>query len=239
MKITIIGNSVALRLRPIVEYGHEKNYTQLLQERGFQVESLAKGAMTVLEAPHEIDLYIHSFPNAFVLNFGVVDCCSREIPLWFYRLATCNRQDYVSKLCSFLYNYCIKKIRTPLVFLRAKKPWVSEKQFEQCLDFTVKRISKETDAFIILIGINPTEPRIEKILPGSTLRNCKYDSIIRKIAARHNANFINVSDMKSQKHYPDGVHYNHKGHQIFANKILKELERNSSKQSLNILKAKL
>ncbi len=227
MKLTIIGNSVALRIRPNKKNPLNKNYTLFLKEifskDNFEIENKAIGAQTVKDITNSLDNYINSFPDYFIINLGVVDSCSREVPLWFYRIATSKKDQVLLNLFSFVYQNIIARIRPILVFIRFKKPWISQKKFLKHYDLLIKTLIKETNANIICMGINLANDRIEKLLPGSRDRQKKYNKIISNLSQKYNQYFLDTADMKSNKYYPDGVHFNTEGHKQIAERIYKKI----------------
>jgi len=225
MKITIIGNSVALRVRPNLKIPNNKNYTSFLNDSELAVENKAIGALTVLDIMPIIDGFVNSFPSCYILNLGVVDACSREVPLWFYRIATSRKSTKTSQFFHFFYRNILSKVRPLLVWVRFKKPWVSKKIFRKQYSLIVKTLLKETNAFVICLGINLANDRVEKLLPGSRERQTKYNEIIEEIAKHNKQIFINTEDLDSETYYPDGVHYNIAGHELIAERILTEINR--------------
>ncbi len=224
MKITIIGNSVALRVRPNKKIPFNKNYTAIMRERLDEknqfVDNIAMGAFTVKEITKNIDYYVNSLPDFYIINLGVVDSCNREVPLWFYRIATSKKDTIFTNLSHHVYRGIIGKMRPFLVWLRFKTSWVSQDKFEKHYNIILRTLIKETNANIISIGINPANDRVENNLPGSRKKQKIYNEIIKSLAIKHEQFFIDTSDLISTEHYPDGVHYNTTGHEIIAERII-------------------
>ena len=128
IKITIIGNSVALRTRPSEIYPLNKNYCKYLEEilnknlseTNIIVTNKALGATTIYNSIINIDNFVNTFPEFFIINLGVVDASTREIPLWFYRLASSKKNSFFYNVIKFLYRVIIIKFRPFLVRLRFK-----------------------------------------------------------------------------------------------------------------------
>jgi len=228
-KITIIGNSVSLRVRPPQKHPNNKNYSTLLQELFLEKEkdiliiNKAIGATTVYNIVTKLDEYINTFPEYFIINLGVVDASSREIPLWFFRLANSNRDGFIYLISRMLYRIVLIKIRPLLVRLRFKKSWVSEKKFKKNFKFLIESLLKETNAKIIIIPINKANSRIKKELPGSDKKYERYNKIMQDIAFENACAFINLSELNDKEHFPDGIHFSLEGHKILAKKISKEI----------------
>jgi lysophospholipase L1-like esterase len=226
LKVTIIGNSVALRVRPPEKHPDNKNYTQYLEEilqkrikeMIVTVENKSQGALTICDITSSTDNYINSFPRYYVLNIGIVDSCSREVPLWFYRLANSQKDNIFYNFFSFLYRRIIVKMRPFLVYIRGKKGWINPKRFKRHLKNLVHALLKETNAGIIVIPINPVSDRIEKELPGSKKNRLKYNQAIEDITNEFLQYYVNISDIKNS-HVPDGIHYSKEGHAYIAEKL--------------------
>lgn len=221
-KICIIGNSVALRVRPTEEFPNNKNYFQYLQEYlddSYSLHNLGYGALTVKDVYKNLDNYINIFPNYYILNLGVVDASTREVPLWFYRLATKKNLNLFFIFFALFYRNIISKIRKPLVYLRGKTSWISKRKFEKYFELIVSNLLKETNAQIIILSINKANNRIETQLPGSLKNHKLFNGIMREIAEKYSQKFINTNDLITQDDYPDGVHFSKNGHIKIAEKI--------------------
>jgi len=217
-KICIIGNSVALRVRPALEHPENKNYYQLLQEvdNNYSFYNLASGAQTVKDVYKSIDNYIRIFPTQYIINLGVVDSCTREVPHWFYRLATQKSLNPFYVFITLLYRNIIAKFRNTLVKLRGKTSWISESKFEKYFELIVINILKETNAKIIILSINIANQRVEAQLPGSMKKQKNYNKIMKEIADKYNQVFVETNGIIESDDYPDGVHFSKSGHEKIA-----------------------
>lgn len=226
-KICIIGNSVALRIRPPLSQPKNKNYTALLSEelntsgnsKNFIVENTAIGAQTVVNAYQKIEDFIHCFADVYIINIGVVDACKREVPLWFYRLATRKREDIFSLFFQVIYRRIISQMRPLLVVLRGKRSWISKRTFRKYLTRITETLLKETNGKLVFLPINLANERIEKALPGSRKSQIAFNTIIEEVSGKFDQIFLSLSDLKSAEDFPDGVHFSGKGHQVVAGKL--------------------
>ena len=226
LKVTIIGNSVALRVRPPEKHPDNLNYTRHLEEilqkkikeNAVIVENKSRGALTICDITSSTDDYINSFPDYYVLNIGIVDSCTREVPLWFYRLANSQKDNIFHKFFSFLYRRIIVNIRPFLVYIRGKRGWIRLKRFKRHLRSLMQTLLKETNARIIVIPINPLSDRIEKELPGSRKNRLKYNRVIEDITNEFLQYYVNITDIENS-YVPDGIHYSKEGHAYIAEKL--------------------
>lgn len=229
LSITIIGNSVALRVRPAKDYPNNLNYSQLLQKNieaklldsVVYINNLSKGASTINEFYFKYDELIRTFPDFYILNLGVVDASTRDVPLWFNKIVNSKRKNLIIFLANALYNNLIKKHRSLFVNLRFKKSWISKSSYKKYFDSLVHLLLKETNSQIIILPINIGNERIERELPGTQENHIAYNKVMKEIAQKHNQSFVDLSDLKSEQHYPDGVHYSTEGHKIVADRIVK------------------
>ena len=228
-KISIIGNSVSLRVRPPQKSPNNKNYTAFIQEyfdennSDILIDNKAIGATTVYNVICKIDEYVNAFPDYFIINLGVVDASTREIPLWFFRLANSNKDGFVFLASRIFYRVFLMKFRAILVRLRLKRSWVSEKKYKKYFKFLIEYLLKETNAKIIVIPINKANTRIKKELPGSDKKYEKYNKIMFDIATKNNCSFIDISDLNDKEHFPDGIHFSADGHKIVAERIIEQI----------------
>ena len=220
MKITVIGNSVALRVRPPQAFPENKNYTCLIRSRlSCNIRNEARGALTIAQVVKDLDFYISTFPDWYIINLGVVESCSRESPYWFYRIAMSKSKGLMYRTANWIYRFFFAKFRRELTNLRFRRSWLSQRKFRWYFDVLIKLLLKETNARIIVLGINLSNDRVETLLPGSRKKNQEYDAIMREACNYYGQTFIDVSKLESGSHYPDGVHYNVKGHEIIASYI--------------------
>jgi len=235
IKITIIGNSVALRVRP-KEVGENrmqnKVYGSLFRIDSlfdFEVVNLSKTRWIVTEFKDNPDLYLSTFPDYFILNIGCVDAPPREMPLWISDILFRRKKSVLFTPFDFVYRKIVKKyLRKTFVILRRRKPWVREKLFIKAYKEMIDRLKSETTASIIALGINRGNKRIENALPGCLKNYEKYNSEIRLICESRNIHFIDVSDLESENFFPDGVHYNSRGHMEIFSRIYSVITQNDS-----------
>lgn len=227
LKIGIIGNSVALRNRPPRATPQNKNYTKFLEELLAEqfsetvllIQNMAFGAATLMDAHLHLDEYIQSLPDYFIINLGVVDASTREIPLWYYKYINSRKDSWLVKINAQFHKHLIKRIRPVLVLLRGKRPWTSSRRFRTLYTALIQTLHKETNATIITLPINPANERVEHELPGSHANHLKYNRIIQEISDEFNLYHIDLSDLDSITHYPDGVHFSLEGHKIIARRL--------------------
>ena len=227
IKISVIGNSVAIRVRPPQKYPDNKNYTQLLEEKlnnDFSeklvlINNIANGGDTVNDMLSNLDHYVRSFPDFYIINIGVVDASTREIPKCFFNIINNKKEGYCRNFLKLLYNGFIKKHRRTLVLLSGKRTWIGKSRFRKAYTTLVSNLIKETNARIITLSINKGNSRIEREVPGTIENYKKYSEIIKGISEKFGASYISLDDLESESFFPDGVHFSKEGHEIVADRL--------------------
>lgn len=239
-KITIFGCSVAIRVRPPENFPQNRNYGMILEnllDRKYPetcnlVKNFGFSRATILEIVEKLENYIVTFPDYFILNIGVPDASTREIPYWFAQIINKQNDSLLKKVFSVFHAKFIKKHNAFFVKLRGKKTWVSSKKFKSDYNHILSKIKKETNARVICLAISPTNSRVESKIPGSTLKYQSYNKIIEKLASKFDADFIDFDDLLSEKCFPDGIHFSGEGHRIVAERIFNVIEGYKKRQSV-------
>ncbi len=227
IKVSIIGCSVAIRVRPPMKEPMNKNYGQYLQDKlsetdsntCFTISNKAFTRATLKDIFPRIDELISDYPDYIVLNIGIPDASTRDVPKWFSDIITFKSQKSISILLATVYNIIVKPKRSIFVKLRGKNSWVNKKQFKNLYKILIEYIIKETNSKIIIIPINTPSDRVEKQLPGTKKNVEIYNKIINKLSSEFDIKKVDISDIDGVKYYPDGIHYSTEGHKIISNKI--------------------
>ena len=218
---------MGLRIRPPGEFPENKNYGAILElmlqkkypEKVVLIQNLCIGRATIWEILQKRNEILREFPDYYVINYGVSDASTREIPLWYSNIINNNRESFRKKIFSSFYVYVIKKVRPYLVNIRGKKTWVSKKKFEKYYSEVVRFLKKGTNAKFIIMSINNPTIRIENELPGSTEKYLEYNKIIKNISEKYKAQYLDTTDLIPNIHTPDGIHFSLEGHKVIAERI--------------------
>lgn len=229
-QVTIIGNSVALRTRP--HRPDSKNYGQLLgdmlneqyPDRITMVRNLSVGRATLTDVKKMEADVINQFPDVYILNLGVCDASTREVPFWYAEIMNSKKTSLLRTLALSLHHHLFKRFRPRFVQWRGKKPWISARRFKKLYQELLYAIQHNTNAGIIALSINQANERVESQIPGSADNYRRYSQIIQEVAAEFSIPFLNLNDLDSESHYPDGVHFSDAGHEIVARRLLDCLE---------------
>ena len=233
LRITIIGNSVAIRNRPPQKFPNNKNYGVILEEllqkeysdKFVLVTNMGFSRATIVNVIQKYDEYVASMPEYFIINIGVSDASTREIPYWLAELINNPKQSWYKTLFAAFHHYFIKPKRSFFVKIRGKKSWITQKKFRKYYKELILFLQKETNARIIFVPINPANDRVEKAVPGSSGNYKKYNEIIRRIADECEGIYLELDDLNSEVHYPDGIHYSLQGNKSVAEKLFDLIEK--------------
>lgn len=229
MRIAVIGNSVGLRVRPPTPYPENKTYSQLLEQellaRGFvdvQVENLCIGRSTVREVLEQGDIILNRFPDFYILNMGITDCSTRDIPLWFSNLIFSSRTSFLRNIAAAIHKYIIIPNRKLFVILRGKRSWYSPEKFKHYYSKLIKDIIKNTNSILILIKINDCTDRVENNLPGTRANIVHFNRIIDDLTEISSERIwlVETGDLDPEIDLPDGIHYSRQGHEKVTKRLL-------------------
>ena len=223
-KIVIIGNSVALRIRPPRQNEIDLSYAEILDNR-LPETLVVNRAIGATVMPHEsnwLDELIAYHANCYILNYGVVDACTRSVPRWMWDFINNDNphRNFIMKIFRFLFNFFEKKFRRGLTVLRGKRAWTSRAAFAYKYEKMLRLLQKDSNAQLICIGINRPSARIERFLPGSVRNVQRYNEVIRQLANKYNSVYVETFYDFDESLIPDGVHFNAEGHRKLADMLL-------------------
>jgi len=209
--LVVIGNSVTIRVKP---ESNTPTYSQLIADH-FETEliHLGKGAMLLSEFIKGKTINAIPLNSHVIINFGIVDMCSRAIPKSLYDFMM-NQDAKLFQKTRKLIRFFENKFRTKLVNLFGQRPWTSIKIYQKEFSTLIKSLEEKNCTFSIL-EINIPNNRIEKNLPGSKKRVIELNNVLKK-----DYPIISTKELDHVQHYPDGIHYNTHGHEVIANKII-------------------
>jgi len=222
-KICILGDSVALRVRPPRNEDSGRTYAEHLRILfpNYIIDNRATGALPINKQINNRDIIIRELPGVYIINFGIVDCSTRPIPHWLFHYINSfdEAEGKAHKLFRKFISYFENKYRRQLVKIRSFKSWTSPQKFTLLYRGLIQQLQKETSARIICIGINKTNERIYSQLPRTNERIAEYNNIIKNCCEAFNCVYIDPSDHIDMADTPDGIHYNASGHLRIANAL--------------------
>jgi len=232
VSVVVIGNSVGIRVRPPLPVPENLNYSQLLEgmisdmsdDLVGHVENMSYHAQLIRDVEGSMETYITKLPHFYILNLGVVDASTREIPLWYYHIQE-NKGSIRGKILSMVHTHVISRNRKFFVKLRGRNSWVKPDAFSSSYDRVLEILRKETNARIIAMGINPGTRRIEESLPGSLKKYILYSERIKLITEKHGQVYMDMGDFLTHEDHPDGIHFSAGGHRKVAKRLFEEIKK--------------
>jgi len=226
IKICIVGNSVAIRIRP--NENEARVYGTILQDllnHSQKIEvslvNLSTSRLLAKEVVESNFFYLDNDQDITIINLGCVDAPFRDIPLWFSDIIFKRKGKVLYSIFNPIYQYVIARFRPFLVKARGSKPWVPIKEFRNNIEEILNHLNGKSKT--IVLGINAGNQRVENQLPNTMSRYRLYSEAIQDVCSRKGATFIDTLDLESEKYFPDGVHYNYAGHALIAKRIYDKL----------------
>jgi lysophospholipase L1-like esterase len=223
-KIVIVGNSVALRIRPPRQNEDDISYAEILDDKlsNTSVINRAVGDTVMPHASVWMDELIAYHANCYILNYGIVDACTRSVPRWMWNFIHNDNPHHgiIKKILRFLFNFFETRSRKVLTVIRGKRAWTSRAAFAFKYEKMLRFLQKDTSAQLICIGINRPSARIERFLPGSVRNVQRYNEVIRQLANKYNSVYVETFYDFDETLIPDGIHFNAEGHRKLAGMLL-------------------
>ncbi len=203
-----------------------EHLANILMADGGIVINKAIGSSMAPFRMNEIDGLINVFPDVTIINIGIVDACTRSMPLWLYRFVNNENPSstWIIASLKLLINYFEKRFRRFLVIVSGKRSWVSSTAFKSNYSKLIHYLKKETNTQVICLSINQPDLRVENSLPGSTANVIKFNDIVKQVCQQSGSTFLDVSKIVTKDQIPDGIHFNSEGHQKVADAILSLLK---------------
>ena len=243
MNVCIFGNSVTLRIRPPRSAAGEATYAERLRAHGHDVTVVARAGVLLSEAMATLeDDVVTRFPDWVIVNHGVIEVCTRQTVRWInnqtivnYYLNAGFARPFVfgtpwDRLRSFGWRALNASIRTASGLVGARWQWLPTPLFLRALEKTLDVVLKETAARVIVLGINPCSPRVERILPGSREAIADANAAMLALASRRGPRVVffdpaSVLDAtRLEELVPDGIHFSAEGHARVAAALATMLE---------------
>lgn len=221
-KIVIDGNSVAVRVSPTIR--GNQSYSNLLHQEYLDVDIRAHSGKTLSYVSRCPDQLYNSFPDVIILNFGIVEICSRSVGLGLYKyIYLKEKRTKVGFIMEAILEKIESTFRKLMVFLRFKRSWYSTNRFLRIYNELIDNIQKKSEAKIICLGINTPSERVEKQASGTLKRVELVNHALELICNdKNNVWFIGTTDI-SPELIPDGIHFDNLGHQIIYDRIKRKI----------------
>jgi hypothetical protein len=101
--------------------------------------------------------------------------------------------------------------------------WVPPCRFEAVLNWVVEYLQAESGAKIILVGVTPWSPLLQRYAPGSQSAPATYDAILRAVAETNHVEYVPFECFTvaarvstAAEIVPGGTHFSVRGHEAVA-----------------------
>lgn len=216
--IIVLGNSVAAVAKP--QKKPNLTYSNFLDQEKLTVTNFSFRASMISD-----DMF-SEIPNVqnthiLILNFGVVEACTRPINRKFYKFLYQSEHNnaFVKPLVKLI-TTVESKLRPWLVKIRGYKPWMPASEFEKYMKSLISDSRKvNPDINFIGITINKPSSRIENQLPKSHESIKEFNKVYHRLAQEFDFPLFDSYNQIKSEYIPDGIHYNTEGHKIVAERI--------------------
>jgi lysophospholipase L1-like esterase len=241
-RVCILGNSVGLRIRPPRESPAELTYAEILEQKGYAVRNLSRAGVMISEAFALLDDEVIShFPDVVIVQFGVVEVCSRQTFRALNNLAISNyylngvfRRNFefptlFGSARKYVFRAANALTRRFASFFDFSWQWLTPRKFLLVLEAIIERITKETAARVIVLGVNPCSDRIERLLGSSQAKIHQLNQEMKAFCEqRSRVQFLNPETIFNAAELdalvPDGVHLSARGHRLLAEELCRTLD---------------
>lgn len=215
--ILVLGNSVAAVAKPDEE--NILTYSDILS-KSFKVTNLSKRA-SIISDDHFRKIKNKEMYDVVILNFGVVEACTRSTERKLYMFLYQNKLKWYQKPFRFFLSYFETKFRAYFVKKRGFRSWINSQEFKKHLSELITSFQqKNSNVKFIGISINKPSERINLQLPKSDENIEKFNIVYHQLAEQYDFPVFDSYEEIESANVPDGIHYNAKGHEIVADKLL-------------------
>lgn len=226
--IVIMGNSVSLVMRPPRAGADERTYAEILAgELPAQVINWSQRAATVGDGLRAVEReVVPRYPEAVILQYGIVECTYRDVPRWLYQYTKLRLQGDEGAL-ERLPVRLAARLLVPLsrAWARARGTWrwMEPPVFAEDLRKLTALIRKETAASIFLLSIPQPSARVEGLSPGTQRSAGEYNAALRDLAASEKITLLDAAAIAApdpERLLPDGIHFSAAGHRLVADQLI-------------------
>lgn len=239
MRIAVLGNSVALSVRPPVATPGQGPFPRLLEVElraaglAVEVRSWARWSATIVDGHRLFEEEVLSFgPQQVVLCFGINECCPRMLPrsLWTLLNQTDPTRGSLGRALARWASGALARVTPGVIRTLGLRGWMAPETFGALVDQLIRRVDKELKARVFVLGVTEPSDRVERALPGAKQGAHRFNEMLRVVTSRHSelCTFVDVSGLVAAGHdafAPDGIHWNLQGHRQVAGLLTDLLRR--------------
>ena len=225
--ICILGNSVSLVMRPPRQTAAEQTYAEILRaELACEVINWSQRAAMISDGVRAVeDVVITRYPQAVVIQYGIVECTLRDMPRWLYQFVKLRLQgdeNRWQRLPVQLAARTLMPLSRRWAALRGRWRWMEPQPFAHDVRKLVQLIRKETSALPIVINIPTPSERVERLAPGTSASAAEYNRLLALLAAELQVPLLDAAALIAPDPdalLPDGIHFSASGHRLVADQI--------------------
>ena len=231
IKIAVIGNSVAIKMRPKRLSDFEKTFSEMLFEDQYNLYNFGRAGTIITESFKYLDDEVISlYPDFLIVVYGVVEAFPRQT---FRHLNNFNIVNYYNNsnfernfvntarfsILRFIIRFINGCIRRIAEILRMRWFWLSRGDFSAAVEALCGLVLSETNSRIILVGISKIAHGSGKFSKEAETSINAYNSIL-KAQSEHSPRiqYIGMTETLSEEELlaacPDGIHFSAAGHRM-------------------------
>jgi lysophospholipase L1-like esterase len=219
-RVAIIGNSVALYVRPRTPsgraYGHRLRELLAARTHGsVEVELHAENSLTAADLVRDYeDRIIALAADVTVLHVGIVEATPRILPQR-WRQAFIRGQTPLQRV----WVRAESAVRRPLVGLLGGVTAMGPEHFRRALARAIGA-GQDGQGRVVCLGIPLPTARVEAEVPGATEQVRRFDAVVREVCRKTGAAYLDVESIMTalgrDRGMPDGIHFSEAGHDAVA-----------------------
>ncbi|HYD09629.1 MAG TPA: hypothetical protein VEA78_05950 [Acidimicrobiales bacterium] len=236
LRAVVVGNSVSVLCRPH-EAGGPGTYAAALgdacRSRGVAVEVWNQGRWfeMVDTCRRRWDRDVSPFlPDVLIVNYGAAECQPWVAPHLVHRMlldwkTRTTRASEVGRRALVAPGRAYLARMTPticrLVGQRGHK--MRPRRFEEEVRRLIRTTRGELDAGVLVLGMGPPGPKLERFMPGFGERCQRYDALLQQVVASFDDDRVQHVDvvplyerLGAEAMSFDGLHYTPDGHRAVA-----------------------
>lgn len=246
MRIVVHGNSVAMRVRPPRDRAMDGSYAELLRVAGHEVTTVSRAGVMLSESFATLEDDVVSLaPEVVILQHGIVEICprrtiralnNRTIQNYYLNRVHGTRYRFAGGLDGLVHlsaRIANRLVRRAAAALGIQWSWMTLPRFLEVMEHTIGVLRKETGAQVIVLGVNPTTPRVESQLPGTGAAIVAANDALAALCARlgPQVSFVDPAALLGEaaaSAVPDGIHYSAEGHRRIAAHLVTRLTQETA-----------
>lgn len=238
-RVVVLGNSVSVLCRPHAPATYAGTLSDVCRARGVDVDVWNQGRWfeQVDSARRRWDRDVSPFlPAAVVVNYGAAECQPWVLPHVLHRalLDWKSRTTVLSAVGRALLirpgRALLRRATTPVARVAGQRGHkMRPSRFRDEVSRLVRVSRSEIGAAVLVLGVSPPGPQLERFIPGFERRTARYDAILREVVDAFDDELVSFVDVRElhvrlgSEMSQDGLHYTPAGHRAVAEVLAERL----------------